>query len=250
MCLFGDFRYRAQILFKKIFGLLKIPDTTSLQLKISNTHTINMNENRSIERKRFCISLFVSLIFIVALWCIKIFEIVEGISLYRLGVFPRQISGLPGIIFSPLIHSDFNHLISNSLSLLFLLIGLLYFYRDLSYKVILFIWISSGLMVWVGARDSYHIGASGLIYGLASFLFFSGVVRHDQRLMAISLIVVFFYGGLIWGILPVYPAISWEYHLFGGISGLIAAILFRNQGPPRKVWSWEQEEDENTPENL
>lgn len=152
MCLFGDFRYRAQILFKKIFGLLKIPDTTSLQLKISNTHTINMNEKQehrtqTFLHQPFCIAYF----HCSAFGALKIFEIVEGISLYRLGVFPRQISGLPGIIFSPLIHSDFNHLISNSLSLLFLLIGLLYFYRDLSYKVILFIWITSGLMVWVGS---------------------------------------------------------------------------------------------------
>lgn len=209
-----------------------------------------MNENRSIERTRFRISIFISLIFIIVLWGVKLLEIIEGISLYRLGVFPRRLSGLAGVILSPFIHSDFNHLASNSLSLFVLLVGLFYFYRDLSYKVILFIWITSGIMVWVGARDSYHIGASGLVYGLASFLFFSGVVRHDQRLMAISMVVVFLYGGLIWGVFPVFPAISWEYHLFGGISGLIASILFRNQGPPKKIWSWEQEDEEETIEDV
>lgn len=183
------------------------------------------------------------ILFLIVIWLVKIFEISTETSFYQLGVLPRDIKGLPGIALAIFIHSDFNHLISNSISLFILLTGLLYFYRDLSYKVLIFIWLISGLMVWLGARESYHIGASGLVYGIASFLFFSGIIRQDIRLMAISMLVVFLYGGLIWGIFPIFPKISWEYHLFGSICGLIAAIIYRKQGPQKHLWSWELEED-------
>lgn len=183
------------------------------------------------------------LLFLIVIWLVKIVEISNQTSFHELGVFPRDIKGFPGIILAVFIHADFNHLISNSISLFILFTGLLYFYRDLSYKVLIFIWLISGAMVWLGARESYHIGASGLIYGIASFLFFSGIIRQDIRLMSISMLVVFLYGGLIWGIFPIFPKISWEYHLFGSICGLIAAIIYRKQGPQKHIWSWEQEED-------
>lgn len=188
------------------------------------------------------------LLFLIVIWLIKILEITNQTSFYELGVYPREIKGLPGILVSIFIHSDFNHLISNSISLFILFTGLLYFYRDLAYKVLIFIWLVSGVMVWLGARQSYHIGASGLIYGIASFLFFSGIIRQDIRLMAISLLVVFLYGGLIWGIFPIFPRISWEYHLFGSICGLITAIIFRKQGPQKHVWSWELDDEDETEE--
>jgi len=187
------------------------------------------------------------LLFLIVIWLVKIVEISNQTSFHEFGVLPRDIKGLPGIVFAIFIHSDFNHLISNSIFILFT--GLLYFYRDLSYKVLIFIWLISGAMVWLGARESYHIGASGLIYGFASFLFFSGIIRQDIRLMAISMLVVFLYGGLIWGIFPIFPKISWEYHLFGSICGLIAAIIYRKQGPQKHIWSWEQEDDSESEES-
>lgn len=192
---------------------------------------------------RFKYSLLPPTTLVVLIWLVKLIEIVNQTSFYRLGVFPREVKGLPGIALAIFIHSDINHLISNSIPLLILFTGLLYFYRDLSYRVLLFIWLTGGAMVWLGARESYHIGASGLIYGMASFLFFSGIIRQDIRLMAISLLVVFLYGGLIWGIFPIFPGISWEYHFFGGVCGLMAAALFRRQGPQRPVWTWELDGD-------
>lgn len=201
------------------------------------------------ERKKLKYSLIIPSFFIVFLWIIRFFEEVEYTNLYRFGVYPRELKGLFGILLSPFIHADFNHLISNTFPLIILGTGIIYFYRSLAYKVIGFIWIVSGFCVWIAARESYHIGASGLIYGVASFLFFSGIIRKDIRLSAISLLVVFLYGGLIWGIFPIFPKISWEYHFFGGFCGLIAAIIYRKEGPKTVKWNWDEDEDldfENT----
>lgn len=181
---------------------------------------------------------------------VKVVEVQNGISLAKYGVYPRRISGLIGILLSPFLHSDFIHLSSNSVTLFVLSVFILYFYKDLSYRVISFVWFMGGFMVWLGARPSYHIGASGLIYGIASFLFFSGVIRRDTRLMAIALTVVFLYGSMFWGIFPIVPKISWEYHLFSFVCGLICAVMYRKQGPPRRIWSWELEtEDDEDVEN-
>ncbi len=195
--------------------------------------------------KKFRFSIILPLFFVFILWMIKIVDTSEHLNLFYFGNFPREVKGLLGILLSPLIHSDFNHLISNSIPLLVLGTGAIFFYRGLAYKVFAFVWIMSGICVWLGARGSYHIGASGLVYGIAAFLFLSGVIRKDFRLAAISLLVVFLYGSLVWGVLPIFPHISWEYHLFGGISGFIAAIIYRNKGPERIVWSWENEDDED-----
>jgi membrane associated rhomboid family serine protease len=197
------------------------------------------------EFKKFKYSLVLPLFFIFVLWIIKTVEFIGHFEFFRFGVYPRNINGLYGIILSPLIHADFNHLLSNTPPLLILGTGIIFFYRELAYKVIGFVWLISGICVWVGARESYHIGASGLIYGLAAFLFLSGLIRRDFRLAAISLLVVFLYGSLVWGVFPIFPQISWEYHLFGGLSGLVAALIYRNKGPKPKEWSWEREEDVN-----
>lgn len=202
------------------------------------------------EKKKLKYSMLFPSVFILFLWIIKLFEEIDNIGIYRLGVYPREISGLPGILFSPFIHGDFNHLFSNTGPLFILGTGIIYFYRELAYKVVGFVWIISGFCVWFGARDSYHIGASGLIYGLASFLFFSGIIRKDIRLSAISLLVVFLYGSMIWGIFPGIPKISWEFHFFGGLSGLIAAIIYRKEGPKTKEWNWDQEEEELSDEEI
>jgi membrane associated rhomboid family serine protease len=202
-----------------------------------------MTDSTRKEIERIKYDIVPPLIFLFVIWLVKIIEVTNQTRFYEFGVFPREIKGLPGIALAIFIHSDFNHLISNSISLFILFTVLLYFYRDLSYKVLVFIWLISGIMVWLGARESYHIGASGLIYGIASFLFFSGIIRQDIRLMAISMLVVFLYGGLIWGVFPIFPRISWEYHLFGSICGFITAIIYRKQGPQKHLWSWELEDD-------
>lgn len=196
------------------------------------------------ERTRLKISLEIAFLFILLIWLVKLFEIIEGISYIRIGLKPRSITGLAGILTAPLIHSDFNHLINNTITIFILTAGLVYFYRDLWYKILLLSWLISGMMVWIAARSSYHIGCSGIIYAIASFIFFSGIFRKNINLMAISLLVVFLYGGLVWGVLPIFPQISWEYHLFGGITGAMLAFVYRKQGPPPQTWSWMNETPE------
>lgn len=197
------------------------------------------------ERKHFWYSFLVPLVFVALLWAIGMVERWGGLELARWGVFPRRVSGLVGVLFAPLIHSGFKHLFSNSVPLVVLWGGALYLYRDLAHRVMLIVWLAGGLMVWLGARASFHIGASGLVYGMAAFMFFSGLFRADTRLMAISLLVVFLYGGMVWGVLPIYPQVSWEYHLYSALCGVFCAYLYRHQGPPRRRWSWEDEDDED-----
>jgi membrane associated rhomboid family serine protease len=200
-------------------------------------------EVSSNDKKIFRYSLILPVSFLLAIWLVKIIEISLDVQFSSLGIYPRKLSGLVGIILTPFLHGDLKHLMANSVPLLVLGTGTIFFYRSLSYRVFLIIWIISGVCVWIGGRPSYHIGASGLVYGLAAFLFVSGAIRRDTRLAAISFIVIFLYGGMIWGVLPIWPAISWEGHLFGGAAGLACAIAYRHEGPKRKVYNWELEDD-------
>lgn len=205
---------------------------------------------KEIEAKIFKHSLILPSLFVFTLWVIALSEILLNIDLHYLGVFPRTIKGVPGILLAPFIHADLKHLFANSVPLLVMGSGIIYFYRSLSYRVFLIIWIIAGICVWIGGRPSYHIGASGIVYGLAAFLFFSGAIRRDPRLAAISLVIVFLYGGMIWGIFPIWPSISWEGHLFGGLAGLACAVIYRNQGPQRRIYSWELEDEEVDDESI
>lgn len=198
----------------------------------------------STEKKIAKHSFLLPTLFIALLWLIAIIDHLLDVNLNVLGVYPRTAKGLVGIITMPLVHSGFKHLFANTIPLLVMAAALIYFYRSLSYKVFFLIWIISGVCVWVGGRASYHIGASGIVYGLAAFLFISGIIRRYPRLAAISLVVVFLYGGMIWGVLPIWPAISWEGHLFGGLAGVACAILFRHEGPKRPIYSWEIDDED------
>ncbi|MCK0130683.1 rhomboid family intramembrane serine protease [Flavobacteriaceae bacterium F08102] len=161
--------------------------------------------------------------------------------LIKYGIYPRTALGLRGILFSPFIHSDTSHLINNSIPLIVLLTTLLYFYREIALKVMLLGILLSGLLTWVIARDAYHIGASGVIYLLFSFILFSGLIRRYYRLVAVSLIVVFLYGGMIWYVLPIEKGVSWEGHLSGFLVGLIFAVMFRQHGPQKERFIWDEE---------
>lgn len=202
-----------------------------------------------LEEKEMLKSFFVPAIFLALMWLVKIAELVFNIRFGFLGIHPLHLDGLPGIIISPFIHGDWQHLTANSLPILVLGAALFYFYRPVAIKVLFLATLITGMWVWVGARESYHIGASGVIYGLSAFLLLSGFIRRDSRLMAISLIVVFLYGSMIWGIFPeLFPEknISWESHLSGLIAGLILAVFFRNEGPQRRKYSWELEVEDAT----
>jgi membrane associated rhomboid family serine protease len=165
---------------------------------------------------------------IFLMWLIFVLEMNFGIDLSVFGILPREFYGLPGIIFAPLLHGSIVHLISNTFPLLFLGITLYYFYGVIAKKVFLLCYLLTGVLVWLFARPSFHIGASGVIYGIASFLFFSGIVRTEFRSLLISLVVLLAYGGLVYGILPSVPGVSWESHLFGALVGGGAAFAFRN----------------------
>ena len=208
--------------------------------------------NLKIEKKQILYALFFPVIFIILLWLILLVEQSWGGDWSRLGVYPGKLYGLGGIITSPLIHANAKHLFSNSVPLLVLSWCLFYFYKDLGYGVFPILWILSGIFTWIFGRDSWHIGASGLTYSLAFFLFFSGIFRRYIPLMAVSLMVVFLYGSTVWNMFPVAeivdPSVSWEGHLAGAVSGLLCASIFRKQGPQNPPEEEEEENDEDEEE--
>ena len=161
-----------------------------------------------------------------------------ALDLHYHGLYPRKLSGLQGILFSPLIHGDYKHIIANSFPLLVLGTGLFYFYREVAFRVFILSYFMTGLYVWIAARESYHIGASGLIYSLVGFLFLSGILRKHLGLMAISLIIVFQYGSMIWGIFPMEERVSWESHLLGLVAGMTWAVVYRKEGPQKGEMPW------------
>ena len=184
-------------------------------------------------------------VFVFLMWLVKIIEVLFDLDLSNFGIYPLSLEGLPGIIFSPFIHANFEHLFNNSLPLFFLGTALFYFYSEIAVKVSLWTYFLTGILVWLAGRSAWHIGASGLIYGLASFLFFSGIIRKYFRLVALSLLIVFLYGSMVWGIFPnIYKEVSWESHMLGFISGIILAVGYRNEGPQQPVYEWPDEDDE------
>jgi membrane associated rhomboid family serine protease len=197
------------------------------------------------ERKLIKSFVFPALI-VGLMWLVKGAETVFDFSAGQLGIRPLEASGLAGILLSPFIHGDWNHLFANSIPMLVLPAALFYFYRTLAFRILLFTTLICGFWVWAGAREASHIGASGVIYGLASFLMVSGFLRKENRLMALSLVVVFLYGSFIWGIFPeLFPEknISWESHLSGLLTGLLLAFFFRKEGPQRPTFTWEEEDE-------
>lgn len=195
------------------------------------------------EKKKFYHSLIFPAFFLFLIWFIRFTEVGLDVSFVKLGIYPHKLAGLLGILTSPLVHADIKHLADNSVPVFVLSLAIFYFYREISYKIFFSIYLISGSLVWLVGRDAYHIGASGLIYGFASFLFTSGVIRKNRNLLAISLLVIFLYGSLIWGILPYDYRISWESHLMGAITGIAIALYYRGQGPEREKYSWETEDE-------
>jgi membrane associated rhomboid family serine protease len=191
-------------------------------------------------------------IFIVLLWAVELLDRDLHLSLERLGVYPRTVTGLAGILFGPLIHGSWNHLLSNSFALLILGTTLRYGYPRAAGPVFVLVYLLSGLGVWCLGRESYHIGASGLTHGMMFFIFTTGILRRDRLSIALSLIAFFLYGGMVWSIFPQEPGISFESHFFGAASGVLAAFLFRrlDPPPPEKHYDWEDEiaQDDNIPE--
>jgi len=202
------------------------------------------------EKKIFRYSMVFPALFVFAFWLVFLFENVLDNDFARFGIFPRTLKGLRGILFSPFLHGSLGHLTANSVPFFVLSVALFYFYRNLAWRIFWLIYLFSGICVWVGAREAWHIGASGLIYGLGAFLFFSGILRNDVKLLTISIIVVFLYGGMFWGMFPIEPGVSWESHLWGAASGFVLSIVYRKQGPQRSRFEWEDEDSEENEDEL
>ena len=180
---------------------------------------------------------------VVTIWLIYFIEIKYEFNFNKWGIYPKSFKGLRGVFLSPLIHSDSKHLINNTVPLAVLLSGLYFFYQKIATKVLLSGLLFTGILTWSFARPAYHIGASGVIYFLVSFIFFSGIFRKYYRLVALSLIVVFLYGSMVWYILPVEERISWEGHLSGFLVGFVFAFLFRRMGPQTEKFEFSENEE-------
>ena len=204
------------------------------------------------EKQRLYAGIYTAFILVAIMWLVKAIELFGGISFATLGILPLKLKGMAGIVLAPLIHSDLSHLTANSAPMLFLTAALVYYYRKDALKILSILWIITGLWVWLFARgNSYHIGASGVVYGLASFHLMGGIIRKDPRLMAFSMLVIFLYGSMVWGFFPdFFPKknISWESHLMGAIAGAVLSIYYRKTGPRARVYDWGEDEDEDEDE--
>ena len=185
----------------------------------------------------------IPLIFIIIMWLIRFVEYYSQISLYSFGIFPRSCNGLIGIMTSTFIHIDFSHLINNTYPLIILGSLLSFFYEKKAFEIFFWLFFSSNLLLWCIGRANYHIGASSFVYAIASFIFFSGLIKRKTRLSFVSLIVVFLYGSMIWGIFPQSHNISWEGHIAGFFSGILLSLFYRNNGPKQKKYQWEIDEE-------
>lgn len=184
---------------------------------------------------------------VAALWLVAAIQSLTGINYVWLGVFPRTLSGLPGVVTAPLIHESWGHLLSNTAPLLGLGIIAMYGFPRATRHAVPLIWLLSGLGVWLFGRESFHIGISGLTHGLMFYVVLMGFLRRDALSIALALIVFLLFGGMASGIIPTEPAISFEYHLFGAIAGVLAAVGMRRMDPmPARVRrSYEETEGED-----
>lgn len=191
-----------------------------------------MNDEKALKLSK---SIFIiPTVYVVFIWLIYWIEIQFGLNFNKFGVYPRTLEGFRGVFLTHFIHSNTNHVFNNSIPLFVLLSSLFYFYKEIAYKVLFFGGFLTGCLTWCIARESYHIGASGIVYLLFSFVFFSGIIRKHFRLVALSLVIIFSYGSMIWYVLPIKEGMSWEGHLSGFSIGLIFAVIYKNSGIVKK----------------
>ncbi len=200
------------------------------------------------ERSRLLRSFTVPTAFMAVCWTVKGIEELFRLDFSFLGLKPLQADGIPGILLFHFLHGSWSHLCANTLPIIVLGACLYYFYRPIATKMWILLMLSTGLLTWCGARGGVHIGASALIYGLAYFLMFSGFLRRNRSLVVVSLLVIFLYGSLVWGLYPRYAIenhISWEGHLSGFIMGIVLAIVYRKDGPRREQYGDDDSDDDS-----
>jgi len=190
--------------------------------------------------------------FVLSLFILLVFLLEKGMNwdFSKAGIYPRRVEWLWTIFTHIFIHANWGHLLNNLLSFSLLSSCLFYFYRPVNLRIFILLWLLTGISLWLIGRESRHVGASGLIYAMASFLFFSGLIRRHIPLIAISLVVTLIYGNMVWHIFPwtVNDPVSWEGHLSGLFTGLFVAIIFRNEGPQKPLKVWEEEDEIQTNE--
>ncbi len=185
---------------------------------------------------------FIPVLYVVSIWLVYWIEIKFNFNFNKFGILPRDFTGLRGIVFTHFIHSDTKHLFNNSIPLFVLLLSLFYFYKEIGLKILFYGGILSGFLTWIIARESYHIGASGIVYLLFSFVFFSGIIRKHYRLVALSLVIIFLYGSMIWYVLPIKEGMSWEGHLSGFVVGFLFSVIYRKKGIVKEEYQFSNTE--------
>jgi len=187
---------------------------------------------------------------VVIMWTIHLIHYFYQIDFHYLGIRPRHLNGLQGIVTTIFVHGDFQHLISNTLPLFLLTSALFLYYREFAFRLLIYLTVLTGFYVWIIARDSWHIGASGLVYALASFHILSAILRKEMKLLSFSALVVFLYGGMVWGFFPEFfpeKNISFESHIMGSITGLLFAWKYRKIGMQKEEYQWDEDDDEDIP---
>lgn len=200
--------------------------------------------------KKLVTSLGAPAIFVGILFIIQLFSYIFGLQLGVYGIYPRDLTGFRGVFLAPLLHSGWPHLLSNSPPLFAMSAAILFFYRRVATKAIPMIYILTGIAVWLFGRSVFHIGASGVVYGLVAFVAFSGIFRRNVKSIALSLIVFFYYGTMFLGIIPGQEGISWESHLFGALVGIFVAYWYKGdieKDEVKKKFDWEEEEEKGLP---
>lgn len=200
-----------------------------------------MNAART--RQNFALAARIAITVTAVIWFAWLSDAWLGLDLARYGLHPRSADGLVGIVTAPLLHGSLEHLFSNTLPLLVALTAILYLYPNSAMRVLPMVWLGTGLLAWLIGRPSIHIGASGFVYGILAYVFVSGMFRQDLRSVAVSLMVWFLYGSMIWGVLPIRSDMSWEMHLSGAVLGTVMAVLYRRwDRVPIKRYEWEDDD--------
>jgi membrane associated rhomboid family serine protease len=199
------------------------------------------------QKQRILKSLRLPFQFTVVMWAVYFVEVIANLDFGAYGVFPREFFGLRGVVFAPLIHADFNHLLSNSAPMFVLTFIVMYFYRRVAFRSVLMIYLLTGFAVWLFARNKFHIGMSGVVYGLLGFILGCGIFRRSLKSIILALVVMVLYGGFLSGVLPTDKDVSWESHLLGAVVGVFTAYWYKEEieadeqsQPP----SWEGENTE------
>ncbi|PVY41289.1 rhomboid family intramembrane serine protease [Pontibacter virosus] len=187
------------------------------------------------ENERFAYSFLPGTLFVGLIWLVALLSYLNNVNLAWLGIHPRDFLGLIGVLLGPLIHSGLIHLLSNSFPLVLLSGFILFLHRSVALRVFVLVYVLSGLFTWFIGREAYHVGASGVVYGLAGFLLFNGIVRRDRAGLAVSLAILFLYSGLFYGLFPSEERISWEGHLGGLLAGMVAAIVYGDHVDKKKA---------------